>query len=173
MDLLKYLEPMKNLPERFSNLAFWRGVRKLRDEVVNAFEYVDSWGENIENDLANIKSVDYKRNAQLNLTVGDTTIPTTRYMVIDSKFVYISNIYNLQIGSKLPTNYGATMYISVSIEQDSMLTTECIGFVTPMVDRGLIEVVGNHLIGMIPGGSIDPSLPLTITSALIAYNPTL
>ena len=48
MDLLKYLEPMKNLPERFSNLAFWRGVRKLRDEVVNAFEYVDSWGENIE-----------------------------------------------------------------------------------------------------------------------------
>lgn len=53
MDLLKYLEPMKNLPERFSNLAFWRGVRKLRDEVVNAFEYVDSWGENIEHTLAN------------------------------------------------------------------------------------------------------------------------
>lgn len=48
MDLLKYLEPMKNLPERFSNLAFWRGVRKLKDEVVNAFEYVDSWGENVE-----------------------------------------------------------------------------------------------------------------------------
>lgn len=48
MDLLKYLEPMKNLPERFSNLAFWRGVRKLRDEVVNAFEYVDSWGTHIE-----------------------------------------------------------------------------------------------------------------------------
>ena len=48
MDLLKYLEPMKNLPDRFSNLAFWRGVRKLRDEVVNAFEYVDSWGEHVE-----------------------------------------------------------------------------------------------------------------------------
>lgn len=48
MDLLKYLEPMKNLPERFSNLAFWRGVRKLRDEVVNAFEYVDSWGTHLE-----------------------------------------------------------------------------------------------------------------------------
>lgn len=54
MDLLKYLEPMKNLPDRFSNLAFWRGVRKLRDEVVNAFEYVDSWGENIENELDNL-----------------------------------------------------------------------------------------------------------------------
>lgn len=54
MDLLKYLEPMKNVPERFSNLAFWRGVRKLRDEVVNAFEYVDSWGKNIESDLSHL-----------------------------------------------------------------------------------------------------------------------
>lgn len=54
MDLLKYLEPMKNLPERFSNLAFWRGVRKLRDEVVNAFEYVNSWGENIESNFSHL-----------------------------------------------------------------------------------------------------------------------
>lgn len=54
MDLLKYLEPMKNLPERFSNLAFWRGVRKLRDEVVNAFEYVDSWGTHVESQLDNV-----------------------------------------------------------------------------------------------------------------------
>ena len=54
MDLLKYLEPMKNIPERFSNLAFWRGVRKLKDEVVNAFEYVDSWGKNIESRLTSI-----------------------------------------------------------------------------------------------------------------------
>ena len=54
MDLLKYLEPMKNIPERFSNLAFWRGVRKLRDEVVNAFEYVDSWGNDIESKLTSI-----------------------------------------------------------------------------------------------------------------------
>ena len=54
MDLLKYLEPMKNIPERFSNLAFWRGVRKLKDEVVSAFEYVDSWGKNIESKLTTI-----------------------------------------------------------------------------------------------------------------------
>lgn len=45
---------MKNIPERFSNLAFWRGVRKLRDEVVNAFEYVDSWGKSIESDLSHL-----------------------------------------------------------------------------------------------------------------------
>ena len=54
MDLLKYLKPMKNMPERFSNLAFWRGVRKLKDEVINAFEYVDSWGKNIESKLTSI-----------------------------------------------------------------------------------------------------------------------
>ena len=56
MDLLKYLEPMKNLPERFSNLAFWRGVRKLKNEVVNAFEYVDSWGDFVENNLTSLES---------------------------------------------------------------------------------------------------------------------
>ena len=67
MDLLKYLEPMKNLPERFSNLAFWRGVRKLRDEVVNAFEYVDSWGENIEHKLDNLTTTNL---------VNVATIPT-------------------------------------------------------------------------------------------------
>ena len=54
MDLLKYLKPMKNMPERFSNLAFWRGVRKLKDEVVSAFEYLDSWGKDIERKLASI-----------------------------------------------------------------------------------------------------------------------
>lgn len=51
MDLLKYLEPMKHLPDRVSNLAFWRGIRKLKDEVINAFEYIDSWGESIESSL--------------------------------------------------------------------------------------------------------------------------
>lgn len=65
MDLLKYLEPMKNLPERFSNLAFWRGVRKLRDEVVNAFEYVDSWGTHIESLLP---SGNYVKSSEISLT---------------------------------------------------------------------------------------------------------
>lgn len=57
MDLLKYLEPIKNLPDRFSNLAFWRGVRNLKDCVVNAFEYLDSWGENIEHTLNNLSTL--------------------------------------------------------------------------------------------------------------------
>lgn len=55
MDLLKYLEPMKHLPDRFTNLAFWRGCRKFKDAVVNALEYVDSWGESIESDLDSLK----------------------------------------------------------------------------------------------------------------------
>ena len=57
MDLLKYLKPMKNTPERFSNLAFWRGLRKLKDEVINAFEYVDEWGTEVENSLSGFKLV--------------------------------------------------------------------------------------------------------------------
>lgn len=56
MDLLKYLEPMKNLPERFSNLAFWRGVRNLKDCVVNAFEYLDSWGDGIELNISALRN---------------------------------------------------------------------------------------------------------------------
>ena len=65
MDLLKYLEPMKNLPDRFSNLAFWRGVRKLKDEVVNAFEYVNSWGTHIESLLP---SGNYVESSEITLT---------------------------------------------------------------------------------------------------------
>ena len=29
MNLTKFLEPMKNSPERFSNLEFWRGLESL------------------------------------------------------------------------------------------------------------------------------------------------
>ena len=54
MNVSKYLENMKNLPDRFSNLAFWRGVRKLRDKIVDTFEYVGEWGNGIENSLSSI-----------------------------------------------------------------------------------------------------------------------
>lgn len=63
MDLLKYLQPMKNLPDRFSNLAFWRGVGKLKDEVVNAFEYVDSWGNGVELDISSLQKTKIVRYA--------------------------------------------------------------------------------------------------------------
>lgn len=55
MDLSQYLETMKNLPERFSNLTFWRGVRKLRDKLVDTFEYVGEWGTSVEGEINSLK----------------------------------------------------------------------------------------------------------------------
>lgn len=52
MKLLDYLEPMKTLPNRFSNLAFWRILRVLKDEVVDAFTYIHTWGTGIEKEQA-------------------------------------------------------------------------------------------------------------------------
>lgn len=63
MNLLKYVEEMKSLPERFTNLGFWRGCRRFKDSVVNALEYIDSWGEHVESLLpieTPIKSSSYK-----------------------------------------------------------------------------------------------------------------
>lgn len=54
MDLSQYLVTMKNLPERFSNLSFWRGVRKLRDKMVDTFKYVGEWGNGIEGNILDI-----------------------------------------------------------------------------------------------------------------------
>ena len=55
-NLSRNLETMKNLPDRFSNLAFWRGVRKLRDAIVKEFEDVSEWGIGIEGQITNIKN---------------------------------------------------------------------------------------------------------------------
>ena len=93
MDLLKYLEPMKNIPERFSNLAFWRGVRKLKDEVVSAFEYVDSWGENIENDIANLR----KTNVPFNIHKYSMDL-SNKYETRPLKSISTDN--NIQISGK-------------------------------------------------------------------------
>ena len=48
MKLLDYLEPMETLPNRFSNLAFWRVLRVFKDKIVDAFTYVNAWGTDIE-----------------------------------------------------------------------------------------------------------------------------
>lgn len=54
MDLTKFLKRMKNTPERFSNLAFWREVRKLKTNIVATFKNVENWGNNVENVLRNL-----------------------------------------------------------------------------------------------------------------------
>lgn len=56
MKLSKYLLPMTNLPDRFSNLAFWRSVRSLKDDINATFKYIESWGNGIEGQIADIKS---------------------------------------------------------------------------------------------------------------------
>ena len=56
MNLLKYINPIKNLPDRFSNLAFWRCVRKLKDCVINALDYINGWGTGIENSLSGLQT---------------------------------------------------------------------------------------------------------------------
>lgn len=83
MDLLKYLEPMKNIPERFSNLAFWRGVRKLKDGVMNAFEYVNSWGDLIESKVAQMKlDIDNAQTVATNAqTIANAANYGTKYSV--------------------------------------------------------------------------------------------
>lgn len=54
MNLTKFLKRMEKNPERFSNLAFWRGVRKLRNELIDTFEYVGEWGNGIEGQILDI-----------------------------------------------------------------------------------------------------------------------
>lgn len=70
MKLLDYLEPMKNMPNRFSNLAFWRSVRYLKDVVVDAFTYVNSWGTGIEVDQAKQNEDIEKLESELEVTNG-------------------------------------------------------------------------------------------------------
>lgn len=110
---------MKNLPERFSNLAFWRGVRKLRDEVVNAFEYVDSWGESVENDLANITKVNYAVTSMSNIKEGDTTVDFTVIEDINNDTVIIMFAPFDIIVNSLPDDYGSIVGIKFIASMDT------------------------------------------------------
>lgn len=113
MDLLKYLEPMKNLPERFSNLAFWRGVRKLRDEVVNAFEYVDSWGENIEHTLNSLKTVDYTQTKNIKCNFTKQALSPSFYG-LSNRSIIVRAVYDITLPN-LPSDFGAVAYGSCNI----------------------------------------------------------
>ena len=97
MDLLKYLEPMKNLPDRFSNLAFWRGVRKLKDEVVNAFEYVDSWGKSIESEIESITSPTKMRYVATNENMSGNFPRETIEHEIDTEIHHVASGQNCEI----------------------------------------------------------------------------
>lgn len=119
MDLLKYLEPMKNLPERFSNLAFWRGVRKLRDEVVNAFEYIDSWGESVESELAQIKSIDYTKCKRL--TVFDEVKQVDFHVIEDATNDVVIIMFDPPGATvtNMPTDFGAIAGVEYIVEMET------------------------------------------------------
>lgn len=48
MDILKFVEDVKHLPNRFSNLDFWRSLKTFNEHLYDAFQYLDSWGNSIE-----------------------------------------------------------------------------------------------------------------------------
>ena len=122
MDLLKYLAPMKNIPERFSNLAFWRGVRKLKDEVVNAFEYVDSWGDHIETVLAQMKPIDYTR---CNRVIAFDEVKQVGFHVIedtDNDVVIIMFNPPAATLSNLPTDFGQAVGVEFIVNMETNIS---------------------------------------------------
>lgn len=118
MDLLKYLEPMKNMPERFSNLAFWRGVRKLKDEIVSAFEYVDSWGENIENELSNITKINFSKTSMITIQERAQNVNFHVIEDIDNDTVIIMFAPFDIVVNSLPSDYGAIVGVEFTVSMD-------------------------------------------------------
>ena len=119
MDLLKYLEPMKNIPERFSNLAFWRAVRKLKDEVVKAFEYVDSWGDNIERRLSQMKPIDYTRCNRL--TAFDEVREVNFHVIEDVNNDAVIIMFNPPQATipNFPTDFGQAVGVEFLVEMEA------------------------------------------------------
>ena len=168
MDLLKYLEPMKNLPDRFSNLAFWRGVRKLKDEVVNAFEYVDSWGKNIERKISQISTIHTLKDLYV------ATPSSTVSLVTDLSNSTIS-IHGNRIEFKLPDDcivpiiFSVAVYINYDGEHpvtvDLPLSTSHSSFnaSTNTITFNTLDTIPTIVKGLTFSAIIDRSAPLLIT----------
>lgn len=119
MNLSKYLKPMKNLPERFSNLAFWRGVRKLKDDVVNALEYVNTWGENIERKLSSITTINYSETSMFNIKESVTNV---NFHVIEDTtndtVIIMFAPFDIVVNS-LPDDYGAIVGVKFTVSMNT------------------------------------------------------
>ena len=100
MNLSKYIESMKNLPDRFSNLAFWRCIRKLKYAIVNTFNYIESWGNRIENLLRN-----------LNGSFGHDYFP---HSIVELSSEELSKISIVSVESSDSTGAFSTGYIKVA-----------------------------------------------------------
>lgn len=155
MNLSKYLETMKNLPDRFSNLAFWRGVRKLRDEVVNAFEYVDSWGKSIESEIKSITPSTQMRYVATNEDISGSFPRETISHVIDTEIRHMASGQKCEIVTaavngisfskilstpKIPENHEFTVFggyyvVNVTFEDDSQQSYYLEAFYNISYDR--------------------------------------
>lgn len=167
MDLLKYLKPMKNLPERFSNLAFWRGVRNLKDCVVNAFEYLDSWGKNVESELSH-------------LLTNVATIPTVsiqadnggaRQIGANQYGFYVNNVGTFDICTIPPNAVSVSVTCHISYNLGSQRY-----FISP-INYTLYKVVNGILQGTWNGDNAvfyDPALTsinyTSFTNACLIYD---
>ena len=168
MDLLKYLEPMKNMPERFSNLAFWRGVRKLKDAVVNAFEYIDSWGESIESRISEIPIIHTLKDLYV------ATPSTTVSLVTDVNNSTIS-IHGNGIKFKLPDDcivpiiFTATVYINYDgthpLTVDMPLSTSHSSFdpSTHTITFNTFDTIPTIVKGLTSSAAINSSAPVFLT----------
>ena len=119
MDLLKYLAPMKNIPERFSNLAFWRGLRKLKNEVVNAFEYVDEWGDQIESRLRQMKPIDYTRCNRM--VAFDEVKQVSFHVIEDANNDTVIIMFNPPQATiqNFPTDFGQAVGVEFLVEMET------------------------------------------------------
>lgn len=134
MNISKYLESMKNLPNRFSNLAFWRGVRKLKDEILKTFEYVGEWGNGIEGQILDIngsiagikysngtrdsrisalESSDVTLNSEISNIKNDITTLENTDQSLDSR---ISALENTGGGGALVFNSNSKSFTPTTIE---------------------------------------------------------
>ena len=173
MDLLKYLEPMKNIPERFSNLAFWRGVRKLKDEVVNAFEYVDSWGKNIESELNQIPVIHTFNDLYIASDANQVSL------VLDTVNSTISLSGNA-VKFKLPDNcivpiiFSVTVYINydgnnpVTVDLPLATSHSSFNISTNTITFNTFNTVPTVVKGLTGAAEINTSSPIFLTGMYAA-----
>lgn len=171
MDLLKYLEPMKIFPERFSNLAFWRGVRKLRDEVVNAFEYIDSWGDNIERNVSNIKNIDYTKTKSVKCPYDAETVPPS-FSAIANTCVVVRGVYDITLPA-FPSDFGAVAYASCNLScmyEGSKLMSP--SYATVNFSNGKMHL-NSFCTYFATSTALLPSTTFTVEDIFLYYYPTI
>jgi soluble cytochrome b562 len=154
MKLLEYLEPMKTLPNRFSNLAFWRVLRAFKDDVVAAFTYVNTWGLWVEDEEA-------KQNDRLNSNENAiSTIQaeqTTQNDSIAANTSEISDIrksidsLNPDVDALKKLTYDASLNFKITTYNDTKATVtnlvDSLYIITPDASGYIFPSVPFHVVG--------------------------